>query len=377
MPSTASVVVVHGILSANAVSQLVLLERSWNGEHPVITSGPPYNPGDPVGSGSGFPEISAAVEVTTPDGETLRGSELRLLDARFPAGVYSLPIPATAIAAGGRYQLSVRTSAGETLGAATTVPAAWGAGAVVVRPFDRTGDSLVLQWPVFAAARGYQLRIETPYGPYTALTERQDVRVSGSLRNVFVEGLPRVFFPGFRQLVTVSAVDSNYYDFFRSSNNFYSGRGLISRVAGGLGVFGAIARAAQYQLRVSAPFVHAIEGEYHYLGTAEDSARTLVIGLTLYVDARGARADQPDALSGAFRARLGSGIIPADTLGGLLGIRFADSLRVAFLSQQSVRDTLDVFRAQVRGDTLVGRYSRRAGTWRFVRRPSGDGPAPP
>ena len=143
---------------------------------------------------------------------------------------------------------------------------------------------------------------------------------------------------------------------------------MISRVSGGLGVFGGIARAAQYRVDVTAPFVDAIEGDYRYAGTAEDSARTLVIALTLHLNARAVRRDQPDALSGAFRARAGSGIVPADTLGGLLGIRFGDSVRVAFLSRQSIRDTLDVFRARVHGDTLVGQYARRVGTWRFVRR---------
>ena len=107
----------------------------------------------------------------------------------------------------------------------------------------------------------------------------------------------------------------------------------VIQVPGGLGVFGAIARAAQYRLAVSAPFVHPIEGDYRYAGTPEDSVRTLVVALTLHVEARAARRDQPDALSGAFRARVGSGIIAADTLGGLLGLRFGDSVRVAFLSR--------------------------------------------
>jgi hypothetical protein len=44
-----------------------------------------------------------------------------------------------------------------------------------------------------------------------------------------------------------------------------------------------------------------------------------------------------------------------DTLGGMLGIHWGDSVRLAFLSRQVLRDTLDVFRAEVRGDTLVGR----------------------
>ena len=374
LPSTASVVVVHGLLNSNAFFQSLLLERSWNGEHYVVTNGPPYNPGNPISSGSGYPEVGATVDVTLPDGSTIRGVELQRANPDAPPGIYSLSIPSVTVAAGGRYRLEVRTAVGERLRAETTAPAAASATPLVVQPFDRANDTLQLQWPAFAGARGYELRVETPYGPYTALTEQQDVRVSGALRNVFVEGLPSVFFPGFRQVVTISAVDSNYYDYFRTTNNFYSGRGLISRVEGGLGVFGAIARAVRMEFRVTAPFVHSIEGAYQYHGSPEDSARTLVVGLTVWVDAKAGRGGQPDALSGAFRARLGAVTAP-DTLGGMLGIRFGDSVRVAFLSRQSIRDTLDVFRAAVRGDTLVGQYRRRVGTWRFVRRPAAAAPA--
>ncbi|HSA57656.1 MAG TPA: hypothetical protein VLE53_18220 [Gemmatimonadaceae bacterium] len=372
IPSTASVVIVHGLLNSGASFQSLLLERSWNGEHFVVTNGPPYTPGNPIGSGSGYPELGATVEVTLPDGATLRGLELQQASPDAPPGIYALPIPAATVAAGGRFRLEVLTADGELLRAETTAPVAASATPLVVQSFDRRNDTLRLEWPAFAGARGYELRVETPYGPYTALTGQQDVHVSGALRNVFVEGLPSVFFPGFRQVVTISAVDSNFYDYFRTTNNFYSGRGLVSRVEGGLGVFGAITRAVRLELHVTAPFAQPIEGEYRYLGTPADSARTLVVGMTLWVDAKAVQAGQPDALSGAFRARPGA-VTTLDTLGGMLGIRFSgsfgDSVRVAFLSRQSIRDTLDVFRAAVRGDTLVGQYRRRVGTWRFVRRP--------
>lgn len=368
VPATASLVVVHGLLNASASTQLLLLERTWNGEHQVAT-GQPYNPNDPVESGSGYPEINATIDVTTPDGDTVRAQELRLVGAEpGPAGVYRLPIPGATLAAGGRYGLLIRTSSGEILRSAATVPPTVGPPGSGVIAFNRARDTLLLEWPSAGSVRGYQVRIETPFGPWMALTEQAALRVLGTLRNVFVEGLPRVLVPGFRQIMTISALDSNYYDYARSTNNQYSGRGLISRVEGGLGVFGAIVRTAQYELRVSAPFALPFEGDYAYHGTPEDSARTLVVGMTLFVESRAARRDQPDALSGAFRARPGSGIQPRDTLGGLLGIRFGDSVRVAFLSGQAIRDTIDVFRAEVRGDTLVGRYRQRAGTWRFIRR---------
>ena len=41
-------------------------------------------------------------------------------------------------------------------------------------------------------------------------------------------------FPGFPQVVTVSAVDDNYYDWYRTHNDEISGRGVINRVEPGL-----------------------------------------------------------------------------------------------------------------------------------------------
>jgi hypothetical protein len=369
LPATESVIVLHGVLSASSPLQYVLVERTWNGSHVVNTGGsPPYNPGDPISTGGGYAEVNAGVEVTTPDGRTLPGTELRLVTADgCCAGVYTFPIVSADLAAGGRYRVRVHTTTGESVTAETTVPAAVAASPLARRPFDRTRDTIALDWPPVPDARGYQLRIETPYGAYTAFTDRTDARLPGGLRNVFVEGLPHVLLPGFRQRVTVTAVDSNFYDYFRTSNDQYSARGLVSRVQGGIGVFGSAVRVAEYELAVSAPFATALEGQYVFHGAAEDSARTLVIGVTLYVESAATQAGQPDALSGSYRPRPGTASA-ADSVGALLGIRFGDSVRVALLARQALRDTLDVFRAEVRGDTLVGRYRSRLGEWRFVRK---------
>ena len=91
-------------------------------------------------------------------------------------------------------------------------------------------------------ARSYFVRVETPYGPLSFFTESTFVRLPGTLRNADVLSLPHVFIPGFPQTVTVSAVDSNYYDWYRTRNDAISGEGLVSRVKGGIGVFGSLVR---------------------------------------------------------------------------------------------------------------------------------------
>jgi hypothetical protein len=215
-----------------------------------------------------------------------------------------------------------------------------------------------------AAAPAYHVVIDGPYGQTSFFTDSSHLRLIGSLRNVSVEGLPRVFQPGFTQSLTIAAVDSNYYGYFRSSTHSQTGVGLINRVKGGFGVFGASAPVVRRRLRVIAPFVDPIEGNFRYLGSPADSARTLMIGLTIYIVAKASKSDMPDALTGTFAARPG---VNAPGSGGFLGARHRDSVHIAFLNNQTSADTLDVFSGRLAGDTIVGTYRFRTGTWRFLR----------
>jgi hypothetical protein len=109
-----------------------------------------------------------------------------------------------------------------------------------------------------AHTAAYELVIANPYRDVTAFTESSTVHLTGALRNTDAEGFPNAFLPGFEQRVSLYAVDSNYYDYYRSSNTS-TGRGLVNRITGGLGVFGAAApvrlarRATRDSLRRIAP----------------------------------------------------------------------------------------------------------------------------
>lgn len=376
-PREDSQVVLHAVLSPNGLWQTLLLERTWDGAHSLWKYGLPldeppftveYNPGNPIVSGAGIPETLAAIDVTTPGGQVITAVEPRAPSGEsIGGGVYYLYLNGLSIAAGGRFTIHVRTARGEHLTATTTVPGYLPSVPLLDAAFDRVRDTLRIQWKPVARARAYQVVVENPYATIRLFTESTTVRFTGALRNVQAAGLPHAFLPGFAQAVSVHAVDANYYDYYRGANDGLAGPGIPSQVSGGFGVFGAAVPIARRKVQVTGAFTTPVEGRYRFLGSREDSLRTLVVGLTLHVlgDAAGGRA----AVSGGFRARPFA-LFPLyvqDSVGAFVGQQWRDSLRVAFLSRQRIADTIEVFTGRFAGDTLVGRYRVRTGTWRFLR----------
>ncbi|HKH90241.1 MAG TPA: hypothetical protein VKA54_00485 [Gemmatimonadaceae bacterium] len=359
-------VALHGVLSASAFSQVVLLERTRNGS--ISVRGPSFELEDPLGSDSGIAENDAIVTLTTPSGATLVAREDNTVLFSTGGGVYRFSLPGSALERNGTYRLSVLTRSGERLGAETVVPS--GAVAVVAesRTFDRSGDPLVVEWPPTPGARSYLVRVETPYGPRSFFTADTRVRLSGDLRNADLDALPHVFIPGFPQTVTVSAVDSNYYDWFRTHNDALSGTGVINRVSGGLGVFGSLVRLRLLDLTVVAPQQEPIAGRFRFVGTEAEATSTRYLSLELYVEATAARSDQSDALSGRAIKRLSLGETGCREC-GVLGSAKGGQVELQFLRAWSGRDTAETFAGELRGDTLVGTYRFAGGIARFVREP--------
>ena len=252
------------------------------------------------------------------------------------------------------------------MSAETVVPGGVVADTADPRTFDRRRDTMVVQWPKAAGARSYFVRIETPFGPRSFFTDSTHVRLTGELRNVDLQALPHVFVPGFPQAVTVSAVDYNYYDWFRTHNDALAGTGLISRVTGGLGVFGSLVRLRFQDVAVVAPQTEATAGRFRFVGTPLDVDTTPYLWLELYVESAAARSDETDALSGNFTKR---SVLedPGCPVCGLLGSARDGHVELAFLRAWSATDTVETFVGDIRGDTLVGRYRGRGNTARFVR----------
>ena len=367
IPSTKSMVSLHGVLSASASSQVVLLERTRNGT--VRMFAPPFDLADPIVSDEGVAESGAIVTLTTPDGETLTAVEdSRVRDDRKGEGIYRFTLPGSELVTTGSYQLSVQTVGGEVLTAETSVPEGTPVVVAEQATFDRSRDTVMFEWPKSPGARSYFVRIETPFGPRSFFTDSTRVRLPGGLRNVDVTVLPHVFIPGFPQAVTVSAVDDNYYDWYRTHNDALSGSGLVNRVRGGIGVFGSVVRLKYVAYEVVAPQTEAIAGTFKFVGSQLEFETTPYWALHLYVESPSSRSDQGDALSGRFERRP-TFTQPNEPIDGLLGTLTKGQVELSFLRNWSSTDTVEVFRGELRGDTLVGSYRGFGGIARFVKQP--------
>ena len=361
IPRTETRVALHGVLSATATEQVMLIERTRTG---LVAS---FDLDDPVLSAP-LAESNALVELTTPTGQVLQAVE----DNDLPenkgqgAGIYRFALDGAALVRGGTYRIRVQTSTGGVLNAETVVPEGTAEAVATPVTFDRSQDTIVVQWPASAGARSYFVRVETPYGPRSFFTDSTHIRLAGDLRNTDDAALPRVFIPGFPQQVTVSAVDSNYYDWYRTHNARLTGTGVINRIDGGIGVFGSLVRLRYLDLSVVSPQTEPVAGVYDFEGTAFDRSVTPNWRIELHLESRAARGDQADAVSGRYDRRPFLGLRGCVTC-GLLGTVKDGRVEFAMLRDWFASDTADVFTGEIRGDTIVGTYRFNGGPWRYVK----------
>jgi hypothetical protein len=341
-------VVVHAVLNADADEQVILVESSLTGRV-RIDSTVRFDPLDPIRSAGGEPLSGVTVRLLT-DADTsgVLAEETRVSGRG--TGRYVVPARALAIRPGTRYRLRVRTSDGREVSGETLVPGAplgWRPGSgtqATPVAFARDRDTLQLTWTPVSGARSYAVRVETPFGPWALFSDSTRFALSGSLRNFLADGLPSVWLPGFRQVVSVVAVDRNFYDYNRSGNDPFGGTGLISSVRGGLGLFGSLVGLVRREVTVTdrdrAPLDAAWSGT-----TADGQSVTF----DLWIDVTG-----PTVSSVSGRRRTPEQFV-IGTLGG-------DNLRLAVLSTRSSADTAALFSGRLQGDSLVGAWDARFDT---------------
>ena len=350
--------VVHAVLNPFGGTQFtVLVERTLTGR--VTPPEVAADSLDPIVSGGGVPISGATVDINGAIG--IEDASVRA-DGR-GRGVYrfrNMPPPVfvprtneTLIVRGGLYTLRVTTPEGEMVTGRTTVPS------MRLLPdtlpsvtFDRENDTYPFAWEQAMQAHRYALVIQTPYGQFQLFTADTSFLVRGDLRNFFAEDVPRVFVPGFLQTLQVFAVDTNYFDYYRSSSNPFTGLGIIDRLDGGTGVFGSITPMRTSRLEVVAPIDEEARGE----------------GVWVYADA----SPSPTRLTLWFDGNVVSGRWEdADELPrrrGVLGTRTGTQLSLQVLREQDAQRVVRLLTAEVVNDTLVTQDD--AGVERRFVRPS-------
>jgi hypothetical protein len=361
-------IVVHAVLDPGTQEQEVLVERSLSGAVSV-SDDMRFDSDDPINSGGGIPVSGAEVSITGPDGP-IRGFE-SLVPGRPPnyaSGRYVVimgPGPVTGappLRRGVRYQLRVQTPDGVVVTGTSVVPDFPPAGASTrLDLFNRDRDSVRVTWRSVRGARSYLLRAETPFGAFLLFTDSTHVTLKGDLRNYFASSLERVFIPGFRQRVTVAAVDSNFFDYYRSRNDPFTGSGIINNLEGGIGLFGAAVNVATRTLDVVQDVREpAFEGIWDIALTTRPVAEVF----RLYVETPG----DPAALSGWYARNRSSGVFE-----GMVGTRTKGKVVLEFLANQAAVDTVAVFSGEQRGDSLVGGFVGVPGRVVFLKRGSQSG----
>ena len=361
--------VVHGILNPQVKYQTVLVERTLTGAGPAPQGLYVVDPNEAILTDGGIPEDSAAVDMALPDGRTVRARELSSCyrvpappncPATFPvsvnggngAGMYVFDIDGATLVPGGLYKLRIVTRAGELVTGEATFPSSTPSTAKPVLDYSR--DTLArISWPATPPAPAYQVRIESPYGVWSAVTDSTGAALNGLLRFVNLDNLPHVFIPGYSQQVTVSAVDANVYDYYRTSVNSATGTGILSRLKGAFGVFGAIVTVDRRTLNVTARATQSFEATY-YADTTEIGYLYGPYSLRLYVESAATSSGQASLISVRVQSTPKSAAFNFGALGTLTGTKLA-------------LDLSDPLKAEIRGDTIIGHYSKGA-TARFIKR---------
>lgn len=231
-PSQQTRLVVHAILDKQAYEQTVLVYRARAGAPNVIESS---NLSDDE------PVSNAQVSITTPEGITLKNWLLAKPSGECcVSGTYTFPdsLSWAWLTPGGTYTLKIRTPLGEEVSGTTTMPA--GPSSVVAqlpRTFIRLRDTLRLSWPRVPGAASYEviIRLSRSGERYRTFAGTTFMIAGTALTIAGDEIFPR----GEDAEVLVSAVDANYYDYYRSQSDPFAGA-APSHLTGAVGVFGSI-----------------------------------------------------------------------------------------------------------------------------------------
>jgi len=238
LESGASTIVIHAVLNGAVRNQYVVVQRTVNG-----------NPVAAAVSG-------ATVTITAPGGIVMTATEDHDSSAvQVAAGdpaislVYliSLDQYGVNLVPGGTYQLHVHLPTGEDVTGSTTIPNASPLSTPAANAtFWSTVDTLRLTWVPVPGASSYEVRISSTASTY-ALFADSAVALPGTLRGL--NGTD-VFTAGLTNQVVVSAVDGNYYAYYRTNSDPFTGATVVGNLSGAVGVFGSLVELVVQNLNV-------------------------------------------------------------------------------------------------------------------------------
>lgn len=238
-PSQTTRLVVHGVLDPQAGDQTVLVYRARTGLPKAVEA---------HGVSDDEPVADAQVWLTTPDGATWSAG--RFLDEAGDcclSGIYVFPQASVgaAVRAGGTFTLRIRTTEGEEVTGMTTMPGPAMLSIKTSPVFFRQRDTLRLNWPRVPGAASYEVVIGMRFGEYRTFADTS-FEMAGTALTIAGD---EIFSLGNDAPVVVSAVDANYYDYYRSQSDPFAGA-APSHLSGAVGVFGSIVPIYATQLRI-------------------------------------------------------------------------------------------------------------------------------
>lgn len=373
LPLGEEVLVVQGImtLDTSVAAQYIIVERSLTGTADIpdqdSVRGPPLPP---------LPVSGARVVVHRDDGDSVRFSEIP-----DTLGVYRLPYGAGEargfFAPGREYRLVVEVGDGRRVTGRMRTPAFPVVTGMLPdgARFNRDRDTLRIAWSGGGTTKGIyiQVRPRNVQRPLRLLlfTDSPSVRLPGAQAlPVLDDDQPAtVWVAGTRQTLTVAALDSNYFHFFRTGNDPFTGAGFRNTLAGGMGVFGSVAPLnATYD--VVGDVDHPIEGRYRL--EAGGPSVSFDADVELYVT-----REQPRLLFAALLTGVTGALAPrGEGYGSLLGGFASGQMAFEVLADppgQAVvprRYRLEGFFANGSSDGVVVLAGDTVGSYRLRRLPA-------
>ena len=294
IPQGEPTVVVQAVMRPDLNQQFIVLEESFTG---TVDYEFKVDAIIPIGGSPKKPIDGAVVTVANLDlpSDSCGNPVLFTRKPQAPLlfempGVYWGPPSCPTMRPGDRLELRVATTNGDTVSGTTSIPGMEGASLAIradtlpfgsdsAMLFDRDQDTLRV-WLEALAGRLMQLEIRRTGVIEITGAERLErgakifadttaLSVPGDALDVFGGGTGYDLFQAGRYyMLTAALSDINYYDFARSANNDFTGRGFINRLSGGTGVFGSLVATAT-PLKTTGVMDDEREGVYRLQGQVQ------------------------------------------------------------------------------------------------------------